>query len=280
MRMKAFAKFWKKDIINKLIVIVSLAVISGVFIVAYLLLNLKSDSIFYTVFVPKTGGDGIPTLAVEPTSNSTPTEFVFAQFTAIPTRGSVEQPLATELPTIIVETPPTATPEPPTASPTSPLPTSTVVVTAGPTLSSSAMAACIPANPTEVGKVLDVIDGNTVKVMIKGISYTVRYIGIDVPRYKPVAEYFGQQSDFKNAEFVFAEQVTLIADTQDKDDAGRLLRYVRVGEIFVNYELVRQGYATANSALSACATIFKKAEQEASQSQAGLWKPTPTLPSP
>jgi micrococcal nuclease len=105
-------------------------------------------------------------------------------------------------------------------------------------------------------------------------------IGIEVPKYRPVSEYFGQESDYKNAEYVFAKQITLIPDGQDKDGSGRLLRYVKIGEIFVNYQLVAQGYALALADPSSCLQVLKSAEQSASKSRIGLWNPTSTPPAP
>lgn len=271
--MKAFIAFWKRDIINKLILIVSVGLLSGAFILAYLLTNMKSDSMFYAVISSTLGEDGIPTMAVASTINVTETPLTFPTNKPLPATPSQAASTQTVQPTSELETPATVIPA---ATSEAVVPTATPV----PTQSSTQSVACIPSNPVQTGKVLDVIDGNTVKVLIKGIAYTVRYIGIDVPKYKPLAEYFGQESDFKNAEYVFAKQITLISDIQDKDDNGRLLRYVKVGDIFVNYELVRQGFALASSASSACAQVYKTAEQTASQSKLGLWKPTPTLTSP
>ena len=278
--MKAFIAFWKKDIINKLIVFVSFVLLGGAFIVAYLTMNMKSDSMFYAIYSSAFGEYGVPTMAVASTASVTETPFAFPTNKPLPVSPTPVPSTPTTLPPIDTESPATANPTStaevvmPTASPT--LAKATTV----PTQPTSDGVACIPANPAQTGKVLDVIDGNTVKVLIDGIAYTVRYLGIDVPKYKPLAEYFGQESDFKNAEYVFAEQITLIADIQDKDENGRLLRYVKVGDIFVNYELVRHGFAIASPASSACAEVFKAAEQVAFQSRIGLWKPTPTLPSP
>jgi len=149
------------------------------------------------------------------------------------------------------------------------------------TVQSSVQAsACIPDNPPQSGKVLDVIDGNTIKVLINDSAYTVRYIGIEVPRFRPTADYFGQEADFKNAEYVFAKEIILIADKVDKDDAGRLLRYVKSGDVFVNYELVKQGFASAIAGPAACASLFQDAELSAKQLKLGKWNPTPTPPSP
>jgi micrococcal nuclease len=264
--MKSVMAFWKKDIINKLIILVSTVLVVGTLVMVYLVINIKSDSVFYAIFSPFLGlNSEVPTMVVVPTA--TPTELSFSM------------PTFTPFPETLPVTPTPNLPSPTVELATSlPIqPTATVAVSVEtPTLTSAMDAGCIPSNPPQTGKVLDVIDGNTIKVLIGGVAYTVRYIGIDVPRFKPVADYFGQEADFKNAEFVFAKVVTLIPDVKDRDEAGRLLRYVKVGDVFVNLEMVIQGFASASSGTFACEQTFRTAGLTATKAQIGIWKPTPT----
>jgi len=57
-----------------------------------------------------------------------------------------------------------------------------------------------------------------------------------------------------------------------------LLRYVFVGDTFVNYELVRSGWASSGSwpPDTSCDQVFAAAEQTARSNQVGMWVPTPT----
>jgi micrococcal nuclease len=57
-----------------------------------------------------------------------------------------------------------------------------------------------------------------------------------------------------------------------------LLRYVFVGDIFVNYELVRRGYAQAKDYPpdTACSDTFHQAENTSKQDEIGIWQPTAT----
>ena len=107
---------------------------------------------------------------------------------------------------------------------------------------------------------MEIIDGNTVKVLIGEYVYVVRYIGIDVP---DASEPDGPEATFKNAELVYQKEITLIPDQTDKDSPGRLLRYVLIGDTFVNYELIAQGFAQAidEPPNSACAEFFQGAGQ-------------------
>ena len=71
----------------------------------------------------------------------------------------------------------------------------------------------------------------------------------------------------------------MIKDVSETDIYGRLLRYILVDNIFVNYELVAQGYANTASFPPdiACIPTFQEAEQKASASKLGLWNAPPTL---
>jgi endonuclease YncB( thermonuclease family) len=95
----------------------------------------------------------------------------------------------------------------------------------------------------EIHKVIEVIDGDTI-VLENG--HFVRYIGIDTPETvhpnKPI-ECYGEQAFLKNQELVLNRYVLLERDIEDKDDYGRLLRYVYTLECSINKRLVEEGYA-------------------------------------
>ena len=100
----------------------------------------------------------------------------------------------------------------------------------------------------DVGRVVRVVDGDTIHVQLGSVREKVRYIGIDTPETKdprrPVGCFGRKASDF-NARLVGDELVRLVGDVQARDRYGRLLAYVyRVrDELFVNAELARLGYA-------------------------------------
>lgn len=93
--------------------------------------------------------------------------------------------------------------------------------------------------------VVRVIDGDTIKLENGG---KVRYIGVNTPESadprKPV-QCFGKEASVKNEELVLNKRVRLEKDVSETDKYGRLLRYVYVGDTFINLELVKQGYASA-----------------------------------
>ena len=99
-------------------------------------------------------------------------------------------------------------------------------------------------------KVVRVIDGDTVKIDYNGKATNVRLIGVDTPETvhpnKPVEAYGKEASNFtKN--LLLGESVYLRFDVERTDTFGRLLAYLyRAPDgLFVNLEIVRQGYGHA-----------------------------------
>jgi endonuclease YncB( thermonuclease family) len=159
-------------------------------------------------------------------------------------------------------------------------PTFTFQLTETVELLEPASSACIPAGERRTGKVVEVLDGNTVRVLLDkdGLVYVIRYIGISAPEDKLFVELARQ----KNIEIVYGQEVILAPDQVDKDDRGRLLRYVLTENTFVNLEMVQQGFGMASDipSESACAQAFKQAEQAARSALSGVWSPTVTPNSP
>jgi len=163
----------------------------------------------------------------------------------------------------------------------SPMPTQTLESLLTPAILSTpileqraaAVRSCIPDAPPQFGKVENVVDGDTIKVLIDGSIYPVRYIGIDTPESTNTIEYFGQESSSKNSDLVRGMDVILYKDVSETDRYDRLLRYVFVGDMFINYELVNQGYATAMYYPPdvACATLFDEAQANARAQSLGMW---------
>jgi len=96
------------------------------------------------------------------------------------------------------------------------------------------------AQDGELAQVTRVIDGDTIDVEIDGVEYRVRYVGVNTPeRDEPC---YGDAVRANEA-LVEGRTVRLVQDTSDEDRFGRLLRYIYVGDVFVNESLVRDGYA-------------------------------------
>lgn len=138
------------------------------------------------------------------------------------------------------------------------------------------LAECLPDTAQIVtATVVRVIDGDTIDVTSGGIKQRVRYIGIDSPEM----DYpLGPEAQAENAGLVEGQLVQLVKDVSETDSYQRLLRYIFVGNVFVNEQLVRSGYAMSKGYEpdTACQELFDQAEAEAKASGLGLWAPTPT----
>ena len=100
----------------------------------------------------------------------------------------------------------------------------------------------------ETAVVERVVDGDTIVVNLNGQEERVRYIGIDTPelaREDRPAECGAQAATTANESLVAGNEVTLTRDVSDRDRFDRLLRYVYVGDTFVQAALVEEGHAIA-----------------------------------
>jgi micrococcal nuclease len=130
----------------------------------------------------------------------------------------------------------------------------------------------------EVGRVVRVVDGDTIHVQLGGVREKVRYIGVDTPETKdprrPVG-CFGEQASAFNEQLVSGERVRLVRDVEPRDRFGRLLAYVyRVSDgLFVNAELARLGYAKPLTIAPDVrfAERFAALARQAREQRRGLW---------
>lgn len=136
----------------------------------------------------------------------------------------------------------------------------------------------IPTAPvtTDLYEVVRVIDGDTIEVAIAGVPTTVRYIGVDTPETVHPSEptgCFGAEASAYNKALVAGKFVQLERDISDTDKYGRLLRYVYVDGVMVNYELVRGGYAQVVTYPPDVryTDMFRAAEASARTAGLGLW---------
>ena len=135
-----------------------------------------------------------------------------------------------------------------------------------------------PAGGKSAGRVVRVVDGDTIHVQVGGRREKVRYIGVDTPEsVKPgtPVQCFAKRASAFNARLVDGEQVRLVLDAEERDRYGRLLAYVyraRDG-LFVNATLVRRGYAVPLTIPPnvAHADEFRRLAATARRKGRGLW---------
>jgi len=90
--------------------------------------------------------------------------------------------------------------------------------------------------------VMEVIDGDTIDVVLDGKRETVRYYGIDTPERQ---ERCYEEAKKRNEELA-DRHVLLMADARDRDSGGRLLRYIFTLDGYsIDAALVAEGFAHA-----------------------------------
>lgn len=122
-------------------------------------------------------------------------------------------------------------------------------------------------NSTHSVKVIRVLDGDTIE--IEG-GERVRYLGINAPES---GQPFSTEATRENERLVAGRTVTLEFDVQTQDRYERLLAYVWAGDILVNQEIVKNGYAVIETIQPNVKyqDLILKAQQEARSACRGLW---------
>lgn len=130
--------------------------------------------------------------------------------------------------------------------------------------------------------VVQVVDGDTIKVIIDGTSTTdtIRFLGINTPESvdprRPV-ECFGKEASAKLKSLLDGQRVLLVEDVlaDNRDKYNRLLRNVFTADgLDVNAYMVREGYAQAYVSFPQDPTRKKEIralEAEAKEEGRGLW---------
>jgi len=123
-----------------------------------------------------------------------------------------------------------------------------------------------------IGKV---VDGDTVVIRLADEHVPVRLIGVDTPEtmhpQRP-AEAFGQEASAFARNLLLGESVYVRGDERDRH--GRLLAYLyRAPDgLFVNLEIVRQGYGrTLTDFPFQHMELFQHYQRQAEEAKRGLW---------
>ena len=126
------------------------------------------------------------------------------------------------------------------------------------------------------GKVVGVIDGDSITVLHDGRQEQIRLWGIDCPEKH---QDFGSKAKSTTSILVVAKVVEVDPVTADR--YGRTVAFVRVADTLVNEELIRQGLAwvfTRYCDRPICQE-WKALEEEARKARRGLWSmPKPVAP--
>lgn len=152
---------------------------------------------------------------------------------------------------------------PPTTTSTGPPPATSTV----PSSTSTTTTVRVP----EV-RVLSITDGDTLRVLVDGENEPLRLIGINAPEG---GECMAPEAALRLGELMEGGPIRLESDVSDRDQFGRLLRYVYVGQMFVNEALVREGLAIARryEPDTARAAALESAQAAAEADGVGMWAP-------
>jgi len=113
-----------------------------------------------------------------------------------------------------------------------------------------------------------VIDGDTIEL---SNGEKVRLLGINAPE---ISGPFGEKAKDFLSKIVEGKKVYLERDWRPRDDYGRLLAFVFVGDKNINLELVRSGLAHTFelNKISKYVKELREAEYLAMKNQMGIWK--------
>jgi endonuclease YncB( thermonuclease family) len=136
-------------------------------------------------------------------------------------------------------------------------------------LASSAFAADF------TGKVVGVLDGDTIEVLHNGRAERIRLNGIDCPEK---GQAYGKRAKQAASELVFGKEVTL--QTFGKDKYGRTIADVLLSDgTHVNHMLVKDGWCWWYRKYALGNTVLEQLEENAKEGKIGMWAdPHPVPP--
>jgi micrococcal nuclease len=135
---------------------------------------------------------------------------------------------------------------------------------------STSVSNAAPGAPADGAVVGEVVDGDTLVVEVDGQRERLRLVGINAPER---GECLAEEATRWLGERVDGRSVELVVDRSDRDQYGRLLRYVEVDGTDVGAELVRAGLAIARRYPPDTARDdqYHRLQEEAEAASAGMW---------
>jgi micrococcal nuclease len=127
-----------------------------------------------------------------------------------------------------------------------------------------------PTPAADGARVVDVVDGDTIRVEVAGEQESVRLIGINAAER---GECLSDEATERLQDLVAGQTVELVVDRTDRDLYGRLLRHVEVEGVDVGAELVRSGLALARDYPpdTSRSDEYSAAQRTAEEAGVGMW---------
>ena len=125
------------------------------------------------------------------------------------------------------------------------------------------------------GKVVGVSDGDTITVLQDRTQYKIRLYGIDCPEFH---QDFGTRAKQFTSDQVFKKTVRVVQ--KDMDRYGRVVGIVYAGDICLNEEIVRSGFAWMYQQYckEPVCQEWKAIEAQVRESRIGLWSHPDPIP--
>ena len=128
-------------------------------------------------------------------------------------------------------------------------------------------------NGTQKLKVISVKDGDTIEVLVDGKAERIRLFAIDCPES---SQPFGKAAKKFTSDLCFGKYVSIVAQPE-RDQYKRIIGTVYVGDVCLNEELLKAGYAWHYKRYSNNEQ-YAAMENQARAQHIGLWQnnyPTP-----
>jgi endonuclease YncB( thermonuclease family) len=121
-------------------------------------------------------------------------------------------------------------------------------------------------NEIHEGRVVKVLDGDSINIIQQGEEVRIRLAEIDAPEH---GQAFWKKSKQALENHVSGKQVSV--EEFDRDQYGRIVGHVYINDIWINGALVKQGYAYVYTRYAVSKKLYKF-ERQAEKNKLGVWK--------
>ncbi|MDH3609629.1 MAG: thermonuclease family protein [Gammaproteobacteria bacterium] len=130
------------------------------------------------------------------------------------------------------------------------------------------LAACenFSFSETHEGKVVKVLDGDSLNIIQQGKEVRIRLAEIDAPEH---GQFFWKQSRQALESYVSDKNVSV--EEFDRDQYGRIVGHVYLNDTWINGKLVQQGYAYVYDRYAVSKKLHEY-QAQAEKNKVGIWK--------